>query len=65
MRIIELNAGDGSHWTVELHPEGESAILKKLGKNADDVLTDDEVKAFFLEHVVSAKEAEIVETAKG
>lgn len=65
MRVIELDADDGCRWTVELHPAGEKKILESLGKEPDDHLTDQDIKKFFLDHVVSAKSAEIVETAKG
>ena len=65
MRIIEIDAGGGNCWTLEIQPAFEHRIAASLGRDPYAQLSDEDIKDFFLESIMKDHEVLSLEIVKG
>lgn len=66
MRTIEIETGlSATSWTIEVQDELERKIALHLGRDMYDHVTDEEVKAFVVEHLMQSTEMLSLEVVKG
>lgn len=65
MRTIEIETGFETRWTLEIHDELENRIAASLGLDYGDELSDEDIKSFIFEHLVSSSEMLSIDIVKG
>lgn len=65
MRTIEITAGNGTSWSIELQEDFERRIAVTLGRDPYDRLSDDEIKEFFVNSIMNENEMLSMEIVKG
>jgi hypothetical protein len=64
-RTIEIQAVNGTNWTIEIQPEFERRIAVTMGRDPYEILSDEEIKEFFVNSIMNEHEMLSLEIVKG